>query len=65
MSEIRIAGQSGRQPLEPFTALLLALRSDLGHRNEDIDGYTLVTLFVNDLSREKWENLVKTGSFAG
>lgn len=61
MSAIRTAEIAGRQPLEPFTELLLALRRDLGHRNEHVDGYTLLTLFVNDLDRSSWELMLESG----
>gem|GEM_PF-2910320 len=59
VSAIRAADRAGRQPLEPFTELLLTLRGDLGHQNEEIDGYTLVTLFVNDLHRTSWEQMLE------
>lgn len=45
----------GKQLISRFTDLLLAIRADLGYENRDVDGYTIASTFINDLSREKWD----------
>ena len=52
-SRLRTPEQSGISPLAAFAELLLAIRADLGHHNDGVERFTLLSLFVNDLTPEK------------
>jgi len=57
MSSIRTAEVESLNIMTAFTNLMLAIRADLGHLPGEVDGYTIATLFVNDMSRDKWRDM--------
>ena len=67
LSRMREAARSGeedmgQQLIARFMDLLLAIRSDLGYENRKVDGYTIASLFITDISRERWAEWANSGS---
>ncbi|MFT7475363.1 MAG: hypothetical protein ACI81L_002301 [Verrucomicrobiales bacterium] len=59
-SRLRTAQSTGDNPLAAFGELLLAIRKDLGHENDGVTDYELATLYVIDLTKDKWDELTSS-----
>lgn len=57
-SRLRTFSMTGENPLEIFAEMLLSIRRDLGHANDGLDPYVVATMFVKELSRDSWRELL-------